>query len=83
MIDNVRMCLFARWISTCYAVSNLDGKMVCDDNEYDDKKGYKSLLNMKDGEWYKEQLQYFIDVVYPNYIDNETVESTIKFFKKK
>lgn len=73
------MFLFARWIATNYADTHLDIKMRC---EYD--KGFKSseaisVLNRETGYWYMEQLNYFNDVVYPNYIENGTVEDAKKF----
>ena len=39
-----------------------------------------SVLNRETGYWYKEQLKHFNDVVYPNYIENGTVENTKQFF---
>jgi hypothetical protein len=78
-MDNVKMFLFARWISTCYADSHLDNNMKSEADE-----GFKSdvaisVLNRESGYWYKKQLQHFNTVVYPNYIKNGTVKDTKQF----
>ena len=62
--ENVKMFLFARWISTCCADVHIDGM---------------SVLNKESGEWWKKQLEYFNETVYPNYLENKTVEDTKKF----
>ena len=80
-MDNVKMFLFARWISTCYADSHLDKEMRCEHDEGFDGKEAISVLNRQSGEWYKEQLKHFNEVVYPNYIKNGSVENAEKFFK--
>jgi hypothetical protein len=38
-----------------------------------------SVLNRENGCWYKKQLKHFNEVVYPNYVENGTVENTILF----
>jgi hypothetical protein len=79
---NVKMFLFARWIATCYADEHLDKNM-----KSQHEKGFKeeeamSVLNRESGEWYKEQLKYFNESVYPNYVENGSIENTINFLKK-
>lgn len=58
--ENVKMFLFARWISTCYE---------------------DTVLNTESGYWWRDRLEYFNDVVYPNYLENKTVEDTEKFLE--
>jgi hypothetical protein len=36
---------------------------------------------MEKGEWYKNQLKHFNEVVYPNYVKNGSVKETTKFLK--
>lgn len=70
MMENesgVKMFLFARWISTCYADTEVDGL---------------SVLNAESGEWWKSQLNYFNEMVYPNYVENGTVEDTKEYLNK-
>ena len=74
------MFLFARWIATCYADTHLDSKMKCEHDEGFNSSEAISVLNRETGYWYKEQLIHFNDVVYPNYIENGTVENTKQFF---
>jgi len=62
--ENVKMFLFARWISTCYADTELNGL---------------SVLNAESGYWWRDKLEYFNNVVYPNYLENKTVKDTKKF----
>ena len=63
--NNVRMFLFARWMSTCYADT-------CDVNRL-------SVLNTESGEWWKEKLEHFNETVYPNYVENGTVTDTEEY----
>jgi len=81
-MEKVKMFLFARWISTCYADTHLDEKMLCEHNKGFNNSEAISVLNRENGYWYKEQLEYFNNVVYPNYKKNGTVDNTIKFLKK-
>lgn len=78
MNEDVLMFLFARWISTSYADSHLDGDMnlVSPSN----LNGI-SVLNRESGSWYKEQIKFFKETVLPNYHKNGTVEDTIKFLE--
>lgn len=78
-MDEVKMFLFARWIATCYADEHMDDKMRHTDNEYFDATTAMSVLNRESGNWYKEQLKRFNDVVYPNYVKNGSVDSTKEF----
>lgn len=75
-MDEVKMFLFARWVATCYA----DTKMKCEHDEEFNNSEVISVLNRETGYWYKKQLKHFNDVVYPNYIENGTVENTVQFF---
>jgi len=79
--ENVKMFLFARWISTQYADDHLDDKMrYCDNKNYDDSTAI-SILNKENGLWYKTQLEYFNKTVYPNYIKNGSADSAFEFLK--
>lgn len=62
--ENTKAFLFARWISMCYADTKVDGI---------------SVLNLEKGQWYKEQLQHFNEVVYPNMKKSGTVTETRSF----
>lgn len=53
-MDDVKVILFARWITTCYDTS---------------------IINDQDGEWWNRQLDEFNIIVYPNYINNGTVDN--------
>jgi len=69
-----QMFLFARWMATLYADTH---SHACDG---------MSVLNIENGEWWKDKLEYFNKVVYPNYVENNTVKETNKFLnntKKK
>ena len=79
-MDEVKMFLFARWISTCYADTHLDSNLKCEHDKGFNGSEAISVLNRETGYWYKEQLKHFNDVVYPNYIENGTVENTKQFF---
>jgi len=61
--SNVKMLLFARWITTVYGTP-----------EYN--------VNGYDGSWWKEQLNHFNAVVYPNYEKNGSVGNTKKFLEE-
>jgi hypothetical protein len=78
-MDEVKMFLFARWISTCYADTHLDRNKRCEHDEGFDHTDAISVLNREDGYWYKDQIKHFNDVVYPNYIKNGSVDDTKKF----
>lgn len=82
-MDEVKMFLFARWIATCYADSHLDSEMKCDHDFGFKESESLSVLNRETGHWYKQQLNHFNNIVYPNYIKNGTVEETKKFFGVK
>lgn len=41
-----------------------------------------NTLNTESGEWWKERLQDFNENVYPNYIENGTVEDTEEYLNK-
>lgn len=38
-----------------------------------------SILNTESGEWWKKQLDHFNEKVYPNYVENGTVEDTEEY----
>jgi len=80
-MTNVKMFLFARWISTCYADEHVDDKMLSQHEFGFNQENSLSVLNREDGKWWKKQLIYFNEIVYPNYIKNKTVENTEKFLK--
>lgn len=79
-LTNVKMFLFARWISLCYADTHLDNNMISEHEPGFNKQQALSVLNKQDGNWYKKQLNYFNKTVYPNYIKNGSVEEAKKFF---
>ena len=65
--EDVKMFLFARWISMCYADTMVDGL---------------SVLNTETGHWYKEQLEHFNSVVYPNYVKNGKIQENVDFLNE-
>lgn len=81
MEERVKMFLFARWISTCYADTHLDENKKCEHDEGFKASESISVLNREDGYWWKKQLKHFNDVVYPNYIKNGTVDNANKFLQ--
>ena len=79
--EKVKMFLFARWISTCYADEHLDDKMRYTDNPEFDSSTAMSVLNREDGKWWKGQLEYFEMEIYPNLIHTSIFQITWKFFR--
>lgn len=79
-MDEVKMFLFARWIATCYADTHLDSEMKCEHDEGFNSSEAISVLNRETGHWYKKQLKYFNDFVYPNYVKNGSVDNAKAFF---
>ena len=73
------MFLFARWISTCYADEHLDNKMRYTDNVNFDHSSAMSVLNVESGLWWKERLEFFNKIVYPNYLKNGNVDNAKNF----
>lgn len=82
MEEQIKMFMFARWISTCYADDHLDKNMKHCTQEGFDSTTQISVLNRENGYWWKEQLNHFNEVVYPNYLKNGSVEDTRKFLSK-
>ena len=78
-MDEVKMFLFAKWIATCYADTHLDSNKRCEHDVGYNQNSAISVLNREDGYWYKKQLKYFNDVVYPNYVRNGSVDNIKKF----
>ena len=62
--ENTKAFLFAKWLAMNYADSTLNGV---------------SVLNRETGHWYKQQLQHFNEVAYPNMKENGTVSETRSF----
>jgi hypothetical protein len=81
--DKVKMFLFARWIATCYADEHCDDKMVSQHEPEFNPKESMSVLNREKGEWWKDQLEHFEKVVYPNYVKNGSAENAYKFLEIK
>ena len=79
--ENVKMFLFARWISTCYADTHLDSEKRSQHDIGFNASEAMSVLNREDGHWYKKQLEYFNQHVYPNYIKNGSKENAENFLK--
>lgn len=81
--ERVKMFLFARWMSTCYADEHIDDNMNHQSSfKYTQKDGM-SVLNRESGYWWQEQLNHFNDVVYPNYVENGTVKDSKEFLSGK
>jgi hypothetical protein len=81
--DNVKMFLFARWISTCYADEHLDQEKRPSTLPGFNTSQAISVLNREDGYWWKEQLEFFNNTVWPKYLSNGTVEDTVNFLNNK
>ncbi len=81
-MEEVKMFLFARWIAICYADFHLDSNMKCKADEGFNSQEAISVLNRESGTWYARQLKYFNNFVYPNYIENGTVDNAKVFLKK-
>lgn len=79
--ENIKMNLFARWISICYADEHLDEKMRYQGDCGFDSSSAMSVLNRENGIWWKKQLEHFNNVVYPNYKKNGSVKSANEFLK--
>jgi hypothetical protein len=80
-MENAKIFLFTRWISTCYADEHLDNKMRHTSSECFDASAAMSVLNKEDGHWWKKQLEHFNDVVWPNYIENGSAINAKEFLK--
>lgn len=78
---NVKMFLFTRWMATCYADEHMDNNNKSQHDEEFDSVQAISVLNRERGEWYKTQLKFFNEVVYPNYMENGSVKSAREFLK--
>lgn len=76
------MFLFARWISTCYADEHCDDKMVSQHEPKFNPKEAMSVLNRENGYWWREQLEYFEKIVYPNYKKMGAIKETKEFLNK-
>jgi hypothetical protein len=80
-MEEVKMFMFARWIATCYADTKIDNNNKGSHEEGFDSTTALSVLNKKDGHWYKKQIEHFNSVVYPNYVKNGSVRDTKEFFE--
>lgn len=49
-MTNVKMFMFARWVSTCYADDHIDEKKILVTPDHPEAM---SVLNREDGEWWK------------------------------
>ncbi len=78
-LEQIKMFLFARWISTCYADTHLDSDMKSEHDEGFKKEESISVLNREDGQWYKEQLEFFNQKILPVYIKNGNYDSAKNF----
>ena len=81
--SNVKMFLFARWISTCYAYEHMDENNRSQYDEGYDRSIAISVLNREDGSWWRDKLRHFNSVVYPNYLKNGSVKNTELFLSIK
>lgn len=78
-MEQIKMFLFARWISTCYADTHLDGNMKSEHDEGFKPEDSISVLNRESGAWYKKQLKHFNEIVFPNYVKNGSFNSAKEF----
>ena len=81
--EQTKMLLFARWISTDYADEHIDANMHSQHEKGFDASTELSVLNRQSGTWWKQQLEYFNKVVYPNYLKSGTVADMRKFLEQK
>lgn len=81
--ENIKMFMFARWISTCYADTHLDTHKKCEHDEGFNSAEAISVLNREDGAWWKNRIEHFNMVVWPNYIKNGSVKNTEEFLTGK
>lgn len=82
-MEDVKMFLFARWLATSYADSHLDENMKSENDIEFDGSNAMSVLNRESGYWYRENLRFFNDVVYPNMEANGSVEDARKFLTEE
>ncbi len=69
-MEKVKILLFAKWIATCYADTHMDDKGRTENDMDFNSKNAICVLNREKGEWWKERLEHFEKVVYPNYVKN-------------
>ena len=81
--DKVKMFLFARWMATCYADEHCDDKMVSQHEPEFNPSESMCVLNRESGKWWKERLDDFEKVVYPNYMKNGSALDAYKFLEIK
>jgi len=81
--DKVKMFLFARWMATCYADEHCDEKMVDQHTPGFDPSTAMCVLNREKGQWWKDQLEHFEKVVYPNMRKNGSAFESYKFLEIK
>lgn len=79
MMENAKMFLFARWMATCYADEHVDSNMISQYNDRFNTNEAMSVLNRESGYWWKNKLEYFNEIVYPNYLKNGSVKNTEEF----
>lgn len=73
------MFLFARWMATQYADEHIDSEgRSAQDFNFHPEDGM-SVLNRENGEWWKKELKHFMDVVYPKYEKNGSIEETFEY----
>lgn len=75
--NEIKMILFARWLATCYADTHVDSHKRSQHDEGFDESSALSVLNRETGEWYQDRLKHFNEKVYPNYVENGTVQNMI------
>lgn len=80
--QNIKLFLFGRWISICYAETHLNfsGKTEMDFGF--DRTNNLSVLNMTDGNWWKQKIKHFNEEVYPNFIKSGAVKDAKKLFEE-
>lgn len=77
--ENVKMFMFARWISICYDGEIIDNEGIPIGDPLFNPKTAGSLLMKANGTWWKERLEHFNKVVWPNYVKNGSAKETEKF----
>jgi len=82
-LREAKMMMFARWISTCYADSHIDSNGKSEADYGFNFSSAMSVLNRKDGKWWKDQLKHFETTVYPNYRKQDMVKKYVEFLNTK
>lgn len=77
-----KMFLFGRWMATCYADTHMDNNGRCEHDYGFDEHNAMSVLNRTGGDWWKDKVTEFNNVVLPNYKKNGSYKDALNFFKE-